>query len=50
MVFTVILGIMGTVYSALFVGGFPATVDLLSGFIAGALIDIYILLKKENQL
>lgn len=49
MVFTIILGIIGIIYSALSVGGFPPTMELFSGFIVGALIDIYILLKKESE-
>ena len=48
MVFTIILGIIGIIYSALSVGGFPPTMELCSGFIVGALIDIYIVLKKRK--
>ena len=48
MVFTIILGIIGIVYSAISVGGFPSTMELFSGFIVGALIDIYKLLKKRK--
>lgn len=48
MVFIWVLGIIGTAYSVLYVGDFPTTTDILSGFILGALIDLYILIKKRN--
>jgi hypothetical protein len=30
-------------------GGFPTPIDFFSGFIAGALIDLYGLLKRERK-
>jgi hypothetical protein len=47
-IFTWTFGIIGAIYSALFVGGFPTPIDFFSGFIAGALIDLYYLLKREK--
>jgi hypothetical protein len=48
MVFTVFLGIVGAVYSVLYVAGFPTATDFFSGFILGGIIDIYILLKAKK--
>lgn len=49
MIFTWILGIVGTVYSALYFGGLPPLPDIFSGFILGALIDLYILSNKNSK-
>jgi hypothetical protein len=49
MVFTWVLGIIGTVFSALYLGGLPPITDIFSGFILGALIDLYNLIKKGNR-
>jgi hypothetical protein len=46
MIFTWIFGVIGTVYSILYAAGAPTATDFFAGFIAGALIDIYGLLKK----
>jgi zinc transporter ZupT len=48
MVFTVFLGVIGAVYSVLYVAGFPSALDFFSGFILGGIIDIYILLKDKK--
>jgi len=48
MSFTIGLGILRIIYSALTIGDFPFATDLLSAFILGALIDLYILIKKRN--
>jgi hypothetical protein len=41
MVFTVFLGVVGAVYSVLYVAGFPTALDFFSGFILRGIIDIY---------
>lgn len=48
MIFIWVLGISGIIYSVFLVAGFPSTMDLLSGFILGAIIDLYILIKKKK--
>lgn len=48
MLFTWVLGIIGTVFSVLYAGGLPPVTDIFSGFILGALIDLYILIKRRN--
>ena len=46
MFFTWVLGFIGAGYSAVMLVEGSTAIDFFSGFIAGALIDLYRLLKK----
>jgi hypothetical protein len=48
MFFTLIIGIAGSVFSAIYYGAFPAPSDIFTGFILGVLIDFYNLYKDKK--
>ncbi|MCP8617944.1 hypothetical protein [Salirhabdus salicampi] len=48
MVFTWILGVIGAVWSTVFLDN-PSPTGFFAGFTAGTLMDLYRLLKKEKQ-
>ncbi|WP_456278913.1 hypothetical protein [Bacillus sp. AK128] len=49
MVFTWVVGIISIICSSVWYGGAPSLTDVLLGFIFGALIDLYNLIKEKGK-
>ncbi|WP_456278839.1 hypothetical protein [Bacillus sp. AK128] len=49
MFFTWVIGIISIIYSSIWIGGAPSPTDVFSGFIFGALIDLYDLIKEKRK-